>query len=146
MRSRFIITLLATLALGCNVFFATDSVEPGDQPSTNGTSEPEPTPTSCATSCTCESDCIRTCDSNCTLTCESGACDFSAEAGATVTCEAGSDCYLDCEGGNCSVACEPGASCALRCGPRADSCEITECEGSRGKCGALVETCNADCS
>jgi hypothetical protein len=145
MALRFLICALATLAIGCNVFFSTDSVEFGDGTTPNGTTNGTTVNTSCTGECTCEEDCVKVCSNQCTLNCEAGAdCDFTAERGATIRCEDGASCHVDCKKENCLLDCE-NASCTMRCNPPTMQCEFSNCTGEETLCGPRTIACNATC-
>lgn len=127
-----------------------NSMMSGDMMSTPddmGTSTPDAStlPTECVNDCLCESSCSHRCNIQCKTECASGTCDFEFNAGAEVTCRAGSTCTISCESGACEVTCEEGASCELTCGPQTVFCDFVECGGQQDSCNGRRKTCGTSC-
>lgn len=125
------LTLVLALA-GCNVFFATESVELGDPVDGSGDEN------------ICTDDCERVCDANCDVECRGGAtCDITLENGGSVVCAANSNCNVQCDKGDCEVTCK--GACNLECGPNAGACGWESCDGVSTQCGARGLACDSDC-
>ncbi len=127
----------------------TDPVDMSTPPPPDMTTTPDQggsmLPTECRNDCLCTSSCDHRCNIQCKTECASGTCNFELNAGAEITCRAGSTCNISCESGACEVTCEPGATCNLRCGPQTVACFFKECGGQEQECSSREKTCGGSC-